>query len=140
MNIDFTQSFIGENRDPHLKRKLESPDALSGFLTLIVEGAKNWYSHGLLESEAMLKSTNEFITENDFIGDFIEGFCDRGPDLSVSRKQLLAHLKQEYADECLKLFGNRDRAIVDAFKRIPGITYRRGSGGTYQFFGIGLKK
>ena len=140
MNIDFNQSFIGENRDPHLKRKLEEPEALSGFLTLIVEGAKNWYSHGLLESEAMKKSTHEFITENDFIGDFIEGFCERGPDLSVSRKQLLAHLKQEYADECLKLFGNRDRAIVDAFKRISGITYRRGSGGTYQFFGIGLKK
>ena len=140
MNIDFTQSFIGEQRDPHLKRKLEEPEALSGFLTLIVEGAKAWYEHGLLESEAMKKSTREFVTENDFIGDFIEGFCDRGPDLSVSRKQLLAHLKQEYADECLKLFGNRERAIVDAFKRIPGITYRRGSGGTYYFFGIGLKK
>lgn len=140
MNIDFNQSFIGENRDPHLKRKLEEPDALSGFLTLIVEGAKDWYEHGLIESAAMIKSTREFITENDFIGDFIEGFCTREASLSVPRKQLLAMLKQEYAGECLKLFGNRDRAIVDAFKRIPGITYRRGSGGTYQFFGIGLKK
>lgn len=140
MNIDFKQSFIGENRDPRLKRKLEEPDALSGFLTLIVEGAKKWYANGLSESEEMLESTREFINENDFIGDFIEGFCTKEASLSVTRKQLLATLKQEYADECLKMFGNRERAIVDAFKRIAGITYRRGSGGIYRFFGIGLKK
>ena len=139
MNIDLTESFIGEQRDPHLKRKLEEPDALSGLLTLIVEGAKEWYEFGLKESEAMQQSTREFITENDFIGDFIEMFCKRDSNFSVPRKQLLALLKQEYADECSKLFCNRDRTIVEAFRRIPGITYRRGSGGTYKFFGIGLK-
>lgn len=37
MNIDFVQSFIGSQRDPYLKRKLAEPDALSGFLSLIVD-------------------------------------------------------------------------------------------------------
>ena len=48
MNIYFTQSFIGKERDPHLKEKLASLDALSGFLSLIVEAAKLWYRDGLL--------------------------------------------------------------------------------------------
>ncbi|MBQ6297007.1 MAG: hypothetical protein IJK81_04855 [Selenomonadaceae bacterium] len=48
MNIYFTQSFIGKKRDPHLKEKLASLDALSGFLSLIVEAAKLWYRDGLL--------------------------------------------------------------------------------------------
>ena len=40
MNIHFTQSFIGNKRNPHLKEKLVSPESLSGFLSLIVEAAK----------------------------------------------------------------------------------------------------
>ena len=62
MNIDLTESFIGEQRDPHLKRKLEEPDALSGLLTLIVEGAKEWYEFGLKEPEAMQQSTETRIS------------------------------------------------------------------------------
>ena len=43
MNIHFTQSFIGDKRNPHLKEQLASADALSGFLSLIVNDAKLWY-------------------------------------------------------------------------------------------------
>ena len=140
MNIDFKQSFTGKERDPHLKRKLVEPDALSGFLTLIVEAAKTWYEEGLLESDEMKKATLDFVTENDFIGESIQTHCELGPEYFVSRRQLLALIKREYADECFKLFGNRDRAIVEAIKRIPNVFYRRGPGGGYHFYGIRIRR
>ena len=137
LNIDFTQSFIGNQRDPYLKKKLVEPDALSGFLSLIVEAATEWYRNGLLESPAMKQATHEFLNENDFIGEFIEEHCVRGRDLFIPRKTFLERLKKDYADECSRQFCNRDRALVEAVKRIEGISYRRGSGGSYQFSGIG---
>lgn len=140
LNIDFTQSFIGNQRDPYLKKKLAEPDAQSGFLTLIVEAAVAWYRDGLLESSAMKQATHDFLHENDFIGEFIEEYCQRGSNLSIPRKAFLERLRKEYPAECLRQFSNRDRALVDAIRRIDGISYRRGTGGGYQFFGIGWYK
>ena len=136
MNIYFTQSFIGNKRDPHLKEKLASPDALAGFLSLIVEAAKLWYRDGLLESNAMRQATRNYLNENDFISEFISEHCTRGAKLSIPRKQFLDKLKSEYSAECIRLFNNRDRALVDAIRRIDGISYDN-KGGAYRFQGIG---
>lgn len=138
MNIYFTQSFIGNKRDPHLKEKLVSPDALSGFLSLIVDAAKLWYRDGLLESNAMRQATRNYLNENDFISEFISEHCTRGANLSIPRKQFLDKLKSEYPAECIRLFNNRDRALVDAIRRINGISYDN-KGGTYRFQGIGWR-
>ena len=140
MNIIFNQCFIGKERDPHLKAKLAAPDALSGFLSRIVDAAVLWYKEGLLESADMRQATKDYFEENDFIGTFIAEYCDRGNDLSIPRQQFLNKLKAKCASECIKLFGDRDRALTDAIKRIDGISYRRGGkGGGYQFFGVGWK-
>ena len=136
MNIYFTQSFIGKERDPHLKEKLASLDALSGFLSLIVEAAKLWYRDGLLESNAMRQATRNYLNENDFISEFISEHCTRGTNLFIPRKQFLDKLKSEYPAECVRLFNNRDRALVDAIRRIDGISYDN-KGGKYKFQGIG---
>ena len=138
MNIDFVQSFIGSQRDPYLKRKLAEPDALSGFLSLIVDNSILWYREGLLESNAMRQATHDFLHENDFIGEFIDEHCERGSNLSIPRKAFLERLKKEYPAECLRQFSNRDRALVDAIRRIDGISYD-GTGGTYKFKGVGWR-
>ena len=137
MNIDFVQSFIGSQRDPYLKRKLAEPDALSGFLSLIVDNAILWYRDGLLESSAMRQATHDFLHENDFIGEFIAEHCERGLNLSIPRKAFLERLKKEYSTECLRQFSNRDRALVDAIRRIDGISYDKI--GVYSFKGIGWR-
>lgn len=140
MNITFDQSFIGDNRDPNLKAKLAADDALSGLLSRIVEAAVAWYRDGLLESAAMKQAREDYLAENDFIGAFISEYCDRGADLSIPRQDFLAKLKATCAGDCLKLFGNRDRALTDAVKRMEGITMRRGGqDGANKFFGIGWK-
>ena len=139
MNIHFTQSFIGEKRNPHLKEQLASPDALSGFLTLIINDAKFWYREGLIESDAMKQATRDYLSENDFISEFISEHCERRADLSIPRKQFLERLKSEYPTECARLFNNRDRALVDAICRIDGISYKRTTGGERKFYGIGWR-
>ena len=138
LNIDFTQSFIGKARDPYLKKKLAKPDAQSGLLSLIVDAAILWYRDGLLESTAMKQATHDFLHENDFIGEFISEHCQRGQNLSIPRKAFLERLKKEYPAECLRQFSNRDRALVDAIKRVDGISYDN-KGGTYRFKGIGWR-
>lgn len=138
MNIPFTQSFIGKERDPKLKAKLATPDALSGLLSLIVDAAKDWYRNGLLESDSMRQATKEYFEENDFIGEFIDEHCDRGKDLSIPRKEFMEKLKDECETECRRLFSNRDRALTDAIRRIDGITYQRNKAGN-SFHGIGWK-
>ena len=138
MNIDFTQSFVGKMRDPYLKKKLAEPDAQSGFLFLIVDAAVLWYRDGLLESSAMKQATHDFLHENDFIGEFIAEHCERGQNLSIPRKAFLERLKREYSTECLRQFSNRDRALVDAIKRIEGISYSN-TRGIYKFNGIGWR-
>lgn len=138
LNIDFVQSFIGSQRDPYLKRKLAEPDALSGFLSLIVDTAILWYRDGLLESSAMKQATHDFLHENDFIGEFISEHCQRGHNLSIPRKAFLERLKKEYPAECLRQFSNRDRTLVDAIKRVDGFSYDN-KGGTYRFKDIGWR-
>lgn len=139
MNIHFTQSFTGEKRNPHLKEQLASADALSGFLSLIINDAKFWYREGLIESDAMKQATRDYLSENDFISEFISEHCERRADLSILRKQFLERLKSEYPAECARLFNNRDRALVDAICRIDGISYRRATGGERKFYGIGWR-
>ena len=138
LNIDFTQSFIGNQRDPYLKRKLAEPDSQSGLLSLIVDAAVEWYRDGLLESSAMKQATHDFLHENDFIGEFIDEHCEHGLNLSIPRKAFLERLKKEYPAECLRQFSNRDRALVEAIKRIDGLSYDN-KGGTYRFTGIGWR-
>ena len=138
LNIDFTQSFIGNQRDPYLKKKLAEPDAQSGLLSLIVDAAVLWYRDGLLESSAMKQATHAFLNENDFIGEFITEHCERGQNLFIPRKAFLERLKKEYPAECLRQFSNRDRALVDAIKRVDGLSYDN-KGGTYRFKGIGWR-
>ena len=138
LNIDFTQSFVGKMRDPYLKKKLAEPDAQSGLLSLIVDAAVLWYRDGLLESSAMKQATHDFLNENDFIGEFISEHCERGQNLFIPRKAFLERLKKEYPAECLRQFSNRDRALVDAIKRVDGISYGN-TRGIYKFNGIGWR-
>ena len=75
-----------------------------------------------------------FLHENDFMDEH----CEWGQNLSIPRKAFLERLKKEYPTECMRQFSNRDRALVDAIRRIDGISYD-GTGGTYKFKGIGWR-
>ena len=110
--VDFLQHFTDLNRDPHLKKKLLAPDALSGLLTILVDAAKEWYQHGLIFSNAMETSTRNYFAQNDFLSEFISEFCQYGDGkfIEINTRTI------------------SDRNLKDMIKRLHGrnsITYKR---------------
>lgn len=137
-NVPFNQTFIGDRADPNLQEKLSTSEALSALLAILVAESVTWHNDGLLESAEMKEAKREYISSNDFISEFIDEHCNRGINLSIPRKTLLAALKENYPGECARIFGNNDRALTDAIKRLEGISYLHKKRG-YVFNGIGLK-
>jgi len=123
--VDFLQHFTDLNRDPHLKKKLLAPDALSGLLTILVDAAKEWYQHGLIFSNAMETSTRNYFAQNDFLSEFISEFCQYGNGKFIEINSFLKRLKEEYPAETRTI---SDRNLKDMIKRLHGrngITYKR---------------
>lgn len=123
--VDFLQHFTDLNRDPHLKKKLLAPDALSGLLTILVAAAKEWYQHGLIFSNAMETSTRNYFAQNDFLSEFISEFCQYGNGKFIEINSFLKRLKEEYPAETRTI---SDRNLKDMIKRLHGrngITYKR---------------
>ena len=123
--VDFLQHFTDLNRDPHLKKKLLAPDALSGLLTILVDAAKAWYQHGLIFSTAMETSTRNYFAQNDFLSEFISEFCEYGDGKFIEINSFLKRLKEEYPAEIRTI---SDRNLKDMIKRLHGkngITYKR---------------
>lgn len=123
--VDFLQQFTDKNRDPHLKKKLLAPDALSGLLTLLVDAAKAWYKYGLLFSNAMKTSTRNYFAQNDFLSEFISEFCEYGEGRFIEINVFVKRLKEEYPAETRII---SDRNLKDMIKRLhgrEGITYKR---------------
>ena len=123
--VDFLQHFTDLNRDPHLKKKLLAPDALSGLLTILVAAAKAWYQHGLIFSNAMETSTRNYFAQNDFLSEFISEFCEYGDGKFIEINSFLKRLKEEYPAETRTI---SDRNLKDMIKRLHGrngITYKR---------------
>ena len=123
--VDFLQHFTDLNRDPHLKKKLLAPDALSGLLTILVAAAKEWYQHGLIFSNAMKTSTRNYFAQNDFLSEFISEFCQYGDGKFIEINSFLKRLKEEYPAETRTI---SDRNLKDMIKRLHGrngITYKR---------------
>lgn len=123
--VDFLQHFTDLNRDPHLKKKLLAPDALSGLLTILVDAAKEWYQHGLIFSNAMETSTRNYFAQNDFLSEFVGEFCQYGDGKFIEINSFLKRLKEEYPAETRTI---SDRNLKDMIKRLHGrngITYKR---------------
>ena len=71
--VDFTQTFTGANCDPDLDVKLATEQAKSALLNILVDNAKSWYSAisagastGLIFSDAMNKTRNDYFSEQDW--------------------------------------------------------------------------
>ena len=131
--IQFKQSFR-DNPNLQLKQQLLSPDARAGWLSLIVEHAQLWYKNGLPESDEMKQAVKSYFDSQDFISDFISEYCERDRNLFIPRKVFLKHLQENFPKETR---GLSDRTLTSMVEKVDGVSYRRGTGGGYSFFGIG---
>ena len=131
--IQFKQSFR-DNPNLQLKQQLLTPEARTGWLSLIVEHAQRWYKDGLPESDEMKKSVTSYYDSQDFISEFIAENCVYDRNLSIPRKQFLLKLQSEYPKETR---GLSDRTLTEMIGKVEGISYRMSTGKIYYFFGIG---
>lgn len=136
--IRFTQTFGTTNRDPKLKKKLIEPDALSGFLSLLVDDAAMWYQNSLLDSAAMNRDKSEYLREQDFIADFVEENCLAAANVAISFKEF----KNKLCESSSTARQMTDRALSDAIskalKTIPTVEKRK-THGAIRIFGLRWK-
>ena len=86
--VPFTQSFVenpireNEHRvDPGLPARLK--EEASGILAWLVRGNLMWREEGLSPPDAVRAATEQYRSEEDYIGQFIAERCNAGPELSV---------------------------------------------------------
>lgn len=94
--IPFENNIPEEQIDPGLEEKLLSEK--EGILAWMVEGALKWKSEGLTPSPRIRSASNQYRTDCDVIGDFIEEHCSIGADLKISQANLW-NLWQEWAKD-----------------------------------------
>ena len=135
LRVPFRQDFR-HNPDLNLKKKLATSECRAAILALLVENAILWYRDGLLISNEMQNAVKNYIDSQDFIAEFISENCNYGRDLKIPRKEFLKALQDNYPKETR---GLSDRTLTSMVEKLDGVSYRRGTGGGYAFFGIGWK-
>lgn len=133
LNVNFSADFT-RNPDRHLKQKLSTPTALSALLGKLVTAAQEWYRDGLVESALMKQARRKYVRDNDFLGEFVDEFCQRGEGLKIDRQSFLNKLKSEYPAETARF---TDRGLIQMIQRVEGISYSRSTGGARVLSGIG---
>ena len=137
LQIKFAQDFT-QNPDTTLPKILQSDDALSALLNLLVGQAVRYYKDGLFIPEKLERAKNNYFAVNDFISEFISECCERVDSGVISRKDFLDRLRWEYPHET-KNKTNQELTLATA--KLDGIHYKRGgTNGGYKFFGIRLLK
>ena len=135
VQVPFEQDFTLTG-DPKLKQKLQTPEALSALLSILVQNAVSWYKEGWVVSGRMKSARDNYFAENDFISEFITEYCQRGEGLKVKRKDLLDKLKETYKAET---FGKSERELQNMILKVDDIFYKRGTGKVYWFYSIALR-
>lgn len=85
--VPFEVVISPEERDPELPERLQL--AADEILAWAIDGWRAYQTHGLAESEAVLKATHEYQSDSDAVGRFIEEECvTSSPALKASTSQL----------------------------------------------------
>lgn len=141
INFSFNVQFGTKEHpaDDNLKKKLLLPDNLSALLALLVREACAWFNrddgdNGLIISPLMSQATEQHLSQNDFIADFISDNYVFVSNASVKAKDLIDDLKREYPRECSR-FKRND--LIQLVSNVDGVTYGIGHGNIRAFKGIG---
>ncbi len=89
--IPFAETFTGARLDAKLSAKLRTE--LPGILNWAIEGARLWYAHGLGACAAVDKATNDYRTESDLIGLWMDENCTLDANLKTEAKELYSNYR-----------------------------------------------
>jgi len=130
--VPFDASFTKEQKDPLLPMKLRAE--LPGILAWMVEGARKWHESGLTEPEVIRTSRQEYQTEMDRIGGFLDEWCVLDPQQRVRSSHLYKAYQGWALEQGMKSM-NRNRFGREVTKR--GLEKRK-SGGIWYRSGVGI--
>ena len=84
------------HKDKELAGRLTSPEVRTQFLTWLVKGAVGWRKEGLGPPPALFAAaTEEYVRENDVVGNFVKTRCVRGRDFRVGAQDFRDALNRE---------------------------------------------
>jgi putative DNA primase/helicase len=84
--VPFEVTIPEEERDKKLPEKLKAE--LEGILAWAVEGSSAWQREGLQPPEKVQTAVQQYRTETDTVGQFLDDCCKRNPESKVSTKDL----------------------------------------------------
>lgn len=87
--IPFDVVIADADQDKKLPAKLAAEQ--SGILNWAIAGCLDWQANGMQEPEIVQGATTEYRTEMDEIGQFIDEFCEFGPNFKVQATRLFEH-------------------------------------------------
>ena len=131
--IKFEQSFIGAKCDPEIRENMKKPEALTGLLTELVGACLKWQELGrIFEPDAVKIFKQEYLEENDIVGEFIANNCKYSADLAISCQDFIKQFRLNSNGGATM----SDKAIIAAVEKIEGIKKHRMNRG-FIFKGIG---
>ena len=102
---------------------------------LLVRETIAWYrGDGLIISPLMKEATEEHLSQNDFVADFIADNYVFVPTATVKAKDFIDDLKREYPRECAR-FKRAD--LIELIAKVGGVTYGEDRHRNRVFKGIG---
>lgn len=135
--IPFTQEFSPGNCDPGLPGKLIAE--LPGILNWALEGCRAWREEGLPVPESISESTQEYRSEMDSLGAFIDEACSTGPRLTGAIGLLFEHYTR-WCDDSGERFRYTRREFVNQLLRRGYTRCRVGEARTRSLRGIDVEK
>jgi putative DNA primase/helicase len=76
--IPWGARFEGVNQDPTLKARLESEQHRSAILNWCLAGMLDFLANGMPDTSAVAEATDEYVTEQDVLGNFLDECCRVG--------------------------------------------------------------
>ena len=117
--IPWRARFEGVNQDPTLKARLESERHRSAILNWCLAGMCDYLANGIPDTNAVAEATDEYVTEQDVLGNFLEECCRVGRPGHVVFNDVMAAFHH-----WLEARGENPRAWNG--KRLAGELKRRG--------------
>jgi putative DNA primase/helicase len=117
--VPFTVTIPKEKRDPQLFEKLKAE--WPGILQWAVEGCTEWQKQGLNPPAAVLSATEEYMSAEDAVANWIDERCDVAPICCQRKSELYASWKH-WADVAGEYAGSQKAFTMELEKRgfVPG--------------------
>jgi putative DNA primase/helicase len=125
LRLKFESDFTGSRCDEGLKDRLQSQENIDAFFYLLVQNAVEWYKSGLIVTSDMQAAAQEYLADEDFLGEFISSYCEFDAESSITRREFVEELKVAYPSQTSRL---SDRALTEMLKKAEGVEYTRSNG------------